>query len=90
MFEREWEHFHADVPCPYHFSAQEVQVHDDEADTFNKSQDLWKEMRGILTDEGYTNNETFDQAVEAVENLRGAGLDVLDGDDRDVFEKETR
>jgi len=89
-FKREWEHFYADMPCPYHFTSQEVQAHYDKADTFNKSQDLWKELSGVLTNEGYTNNDTFDQAVETVKSLQKAGLDGSDADRRDEFERATR
>jgi hypothetical protein len=85
----EWDHFGADAPCPYHFLKDEIRAHYEEADSFNRTQDFWKELRGILTDEGYTSIETYDQAVETVKNLREAGLDVMEGADRDAFEKET-
>ena len=44
----------------------------------------------MLTDEGYTSNETFDKAVETVRDMREAGLGGLEGEERDRFEVETR
>jgi hypothetical protein len=85
----EWDHFGADAPCPYRFSKDEIKAHYEEADSFNRTQDFWKKLRGILTDEGYTSIETYDQAVETVKNLREADLDVMEGADRDAFDKNT-
>jgi hypothetical protein len=45
----EWDHFGADAPCPYHFLKDEIRAHYEEADSFNRTQDFWKELRGILT-----------------------------------------
>jgi alpha-galactosidase len=67
-----------------------LQQHDQEAETFNKSQELWKELEGVLTDEGYTSNETLDKAVQALKGLREIGLQTLQGDVRSRFEEETR
>ncbi|KAL6704899.1 Phosphotransferase enzyme [Coniothyrium glycines] len=87
--EREWDHFGNDEPCPYQFSREELRRHDDEADVFNKSQEFWQGLRGVLTDEGYTSKEMYGQAVETVKHLRDAGLSAMEGEDRRVFEEET-
>lgn len=55
----------------------------------NKSQEFWKALQGVLTDEGYTSNETFCKVVETVRDMRNAGLESLEGDERDRFEVET-
>lgn len=86
----EWEFFGTNEPCPYHFSAEEIRRHDEEAKPFNKSQELWKELRGILTDEGYASNETFSKAVKTLRDLREVGLGGLKGEERGIFDKETR
>lgn len=65
-------------------------MHLEEAEVFNQSQELWDSLKGILTDEGYTSNETFDQAVSILRSLREESLALLEGDERDEFEKETR
>ncbi|KAI4667376.1 uncharacterized protein J4E79_002062 [Alternaria viburni] len=88
--ECEWSHFGTNEPCPYHFSAEEIQQHDEEAGYFNKSQELWKELQGVLTDEGYASNEGFSKAVEIIRDLREFGLSGLEGEERRSFDKETR
>jgi hypothetical protein len=73
-YHREWDHFGTTEPCPYHFSAEEIQQHYDEAEPFNKSQEFWKELQGVLTDDGYASNESFSKAVEILGDLQEARL----------------
>lgn len=87
---REWEAFNTDTPCPYHFTQEELERHNDEIEPFNDSQELWSRFEGVLTDEGFALNETYEQAVEAVRGLKAAGLDGLEGEKREKFEKETQ
>jgi len=88
--ENEWNHFGAREPCPYHFSAEEIRQHDEESVSFNKSQELWKGLQGVVTDEGYTSNESFTRAVEVLGDLRRVGLGDLKGEERRCFDEETR
>lgn len=87
---REWDHFNAKEPCPYHFSPEQIRQHGEEAEVFNKSQELWSSLQGVLTDEGYTSLETFPKAVEVLKDLRAAGLRGLKGEKRRDFDVETR
>lgn len=87
---RKWGHFDTNEPCPYHFSPEEIRQHDEEAGSFNKSQELWKELQGVLTDEGYSSNESFSKAVSVLEYLREVELGDFKGEERRSFEKETR
>jgi hypothetical protein len=57
---------------------------------FNKSQELWRSLQGVLTDEGYTSLETLPKAVEVLKDLRAAGLRDLEGEKRREFEIETQ
>ena len=57
-------------PCPYHFPEKEIRRHREEADAFNENQELWQSLRGVLMDDGYTLNETFSEAVEALNRLQ--------------------
>ncbi|KAH7382206.1 kinase-like domain-containing protein [Pyrenochaeta sp. MPI-SDFR-AT-0127] len=72
--ESEWDHFDTIEPCPYHFSAEEIQRHYEEADFFNRSQEFWEQLQGILTDEGYASNESYNKAVETIKGLQEVGL----------------
>lgn len=56
--------------------------------SFNKSQEFWKELQGVLTDEGYASNESYSNAVEMLRNLREVGLGDLKGEERRSFDKE--
>lgn len=56
---------------------------------FNKSQEFWRGLQGVLTDEGYTSNETFSKAVEILQDSREAGLRDLEGEERRKFDSET-
>jgi len=58
--------------------------------SFNKSQELWKGLQGVVTDEGYTSNESFTRAVEVLGDLRRVGLGDLKGEERRCFDEETR
>ncbi|KAF2454103.1 kinase-like domain-containing protein [Lineolata rhizophorae] len=77
-------------PCPYHFSEEETRKHYEEAKSFNKNQELWEELRGIVTDEGYTSNETFSEAIEVFRNLRESGSAGLKDEERVAFDRKTR
>lgn len=86
----EWGHFGTTEPCPYHFSAEEIRQHDEEAGSFNKSQEFWKELQGVLTDEGYASKESFSKAVKILGDLREVWLGGLKGEEGRSFDKETR
>ncbi|RJE24536.1 hypothetical protein PHISCL_03123 [Aspergillus sclerotialis] len=87
--EREWSDF-SDKPCPYHFSDDEVREHREEAAVFNETQDFWKSLSALVTDEGYTSVEDFESVVDIFKQLREAGLSELRGEERNEFERETR
>ncbi|KAF2434794.1 hypothetical protein EJ08DRAFT_646263 [Tothia fuscella] len=88
--EREWADFDVDGPCPYQFSDEEIRQHQEEGAGFNESQELWDSIRDIVNDEGYTHKEDFGRAVELFRGLREEGLNVLHGEERDLFEEQTR
>lgn len=87
-YHREWGEF-SDKPCPYHFSDEEIRRHQDEATTFNASQEFWESIGGIVSDEGYTSNENFEKGIEIFQRLRESGLDSLEGEERNEFERQT-
>lgn len=43
----------------------------------------------MLTDEGYTSLESFDEAVEVLNEIRAAKLRDLEGENRTKFDEET-
>lgn len=87
---REWGDFDVDGPCPYQFSDEEIRKHQEEGAAFNESQEFWESMGKIVSDEGYTSTEYFGRAVELFRRLREEGLTALHGEERELFEKQTR
>ncbi|RMZ81401.1 hypothetical protein DV738_g2281, partial [Chaetothyriales sp. CBS 135597] len=73
-----------------HAYAEEVRKHREEAESFNKNQQFWEDLRGTLTDEGYTLNETYGAAVEVLKSLRDTGLARFKGEERNEFDKQTQ
>ncbi|KAF2748369.1 hypothetical protein M011DRAFT_493763 [Sporormia fimetaria CBS 119925] len=70
--QRDWDQFQTDQPCPYKYTDEEMEESYKDADTLNKLQDLWEKISTVLTKEGYTHNETYDDAVEVFEALKEA------------------
>ncbi|KAJ8111744.1 hypothetical protein OPT61_g5732 [Boeremia exigua] len=72
--ERDWkEYTGSTAPCPYHFSAEEIQQSHEDAVSYNDMRDFWDEMRGRVDESGFTTPEFFDEAVEIFAALREVG-----------------
>lgn len=67
-----------------------MRQHNEEAGSSNKSQEFWRELQGVLTDEGYASNESFSKAVEILKGLREVGLGAMKGEELRSFDQETR
>lgn len=67
---REWSHFGLDGNCPYEFSASEMQQHQDEAENFDDSQRFWHNVRGVLSEDGYTTNDDYPSAAKVLKELQ--------------------
>ncbi len=87
---REWSDFNSDRPCPYHFSDEELRQHREESIAFSKNQEFWRSVADIVTDEGYTSAENLNEAINIFQRLREAGLNSLQDEEREEFEKQTR
>ncbi|EME40309.1 hypothetical protein DOTSEDRAFT_91507 [Dothistroma septosporum NZE10] len=59
--------------CLYPFNETLLRVqqyHQDEAENFNDSQRFWHNLRGILSEDGYTTNDNYPRAVEVLKELQ--------------------
>lgn len=72
-----------------YLKSSEIRQHQDEATAFNASQEFWGSS-GIISDERYTSNKNFEEGVEIFQRLRESGLDSVEGEERDEFERQTR
>ena len=89
-YHRHWKEFGTDVPCPIHFTADELQSHAEDAEGWNEVQDFWDSVSGIVARDGWTPCDRYNDALALFAKLRETGLKVLIGQDRAEFEKQTR
>lgn len=87
---RYWNEFDITMPCPFHFSSDEIQSHERDGEGWNEAQDFWDSVRGLITPEGWTSNETYAEAREYFSALRQGGLKNMTGKEREWFDAQTR
>lgn len=51
---------------------------------------FWDSIAGLVSRDGWTSNETYDQALEMFTEFREEGLKNLTGEERVTFEEQTR
>lgn len=79
-----------DVPCPIHFSEEDIQNHMRDGEGWNEQADFWDELEGFVARDGWTSNETYEEALGMFAGLREEGLKQMTGEERDDFERRTR
>ncbi|TVY94253.1 Altered inheritance of mitochondria protein, mitochondrial [Lachnellula willkommii] len=88
--ERYWDELGFNIPCPIHFTEDELRSHLDDAEGWNEVQDFWDSVAGIVERDGWTPCDKYEDAVVLFSELRQTGLEVMIGQDRNRFEKQTR
>ncbi|TVY39560.1 Altered inheritance of mitochondria protein, mitochondrial [Lachnellula subtilissima] len=88
--ERHWDELGFNTPCPIHFTEEELQVHYRDGKGWNERADFWNSLAGFVSRDGWTSNETYDQALEMFAELREEGLKNFTGKERVDFEAQTR
>ncbi|KAG9228229.1 kinase-like domain-containing protein [Amylocarpus encephaloides] len=89
-FQRHWDEFGFNTPCPIHFTEEGLQAHNRDGEGWNERADFWDSVAGFVSRDGWTSNETYDQALEMFADLREEGLNKLTGKERVDFEAQTR
>ena len=87
---RDWDDLELDVPCPIHFTAEEIRQHREDGKGWNELQDFWQAAEGIITRDGWTHNDTYDRAVGLFVELQKMGLERWTGKDREEFEAQMK
>lgn len=64
--------------------------HLEEIGPFNKYRDIWKNLEGIVNNQGFSHNETFSKAVEMMRYFRESLLNTKKGETQREFEEATR
>ncbi|CEJ62326.1 hypothetical protein PMG11_10828 [Penicillium brasilianum] len=88
--ERYWHELGIEGVCPYHFTQAELHNHSVDADGWNEVQDFFDSYDGLVQRDGWTSHESFDAAFGFFAELRNRGLEHLKGEERDIFERQTR
>ena len=87
---RYWDELGFVTPCPIRFTKEELDAHFAEAEGWNERANFWDSKAGLVSRDGWTSNETYDQALEMFIELREEGLKNLTGEERVTFEAQTR
>lgn len=87
---RHWDELGCNIACPIHFTEEELQAHYKDGEGWNERADFWDSIAGFVSRDGWTANETHDQALDMFAELREEGLKNLDGKEREDFEAQTK
>ncbi|KAH0841198.1 phosphotransferase enzyme family protein [Fonsecaea pedrosoi] len=87
---RHWEEINSQVPYPINFTEDELEAHHRDGDGWNEQAEFWDSLQGLVHRDGWTSNETYDQALKMFAQLRDQGLQHLTGEERREFEQQTR
>lgn len=79
-----------DSPCPIHFTADELRSHSEDSEGWNEVQEFWESVAGIVSRDGWTPCDRYDDAVALFTKLRETGLKVMTGQELTKFENQTR
>ncbi|EFW15385.1 predicted protein [Coccidioides posadasii str. Silveira] len=87
---RHWHELGFDFACPIHFNGEELQGHEKGGEGCNEVQDIWRAVEGIVSRDGRTPHNMYDEAVALFSELREIGLKNMMGKDRKDFEAQTQ
>ncbi|GKZ43943.1 phosphotransferase enzyme [Aspergillus brasiliensis] len=91
MVERYWESMGFDIPCPIHFTEEEVHhCEEEEGEIWNKIQDFWDSAAKGVNREGFTSHACYDGALTVFRNLREACKNTAEGIQREMWDKQAR
>src|SRR6266487_5381964 len=87
---RHWNAMGIDIPCPFHFTEEELRSHVKDGEGWNDVQDFWDSVAGIVSRDGWTPNDAYAKAFEFFSELRKNALDNMTGKEKESFEAQTR
>lgn len=79
-----------DFPCPIHFTEDELRIHAEEGEGWNEVQDFWESVSGIVSRDGWTPHDLYDDALALFSELREMLLQSMVGKDKEDFERQTQ
>lgn len=87
---RHWRDLGLNMPCPIHFTEDELRIHEVDGKDWNDVQDFWESISGLVQRDGWTSIDTYAEALNFFQDLRRNALDSMTGREREDFDIQTR
>ncbi|KAI1178169.1 kinase-like domain-containing protein [Nemania sp. FL0916] len=81
QFFRRWDEFCPSQPCPIQFTSEELAEHFSRAEGWNKYADFWDVISPLVQRDGWTENETYDEAAKVLADTRADWLEFCEGEE---------
>ncbi|KAE8355998.1 kinase-like domain-containing protein [Aspergillus coremiiformis] len=88
--EKYWNELGFDGPCPLCFTEDELRIHAEESEGWNDVQDFWDSVSSIISRDGWTPNDFYNDALALFTELRETGLKSMIGKEREDFKRQTQ
>ncbi|KAF7923997.1 hypothetical protein EAE99_006658 [Botrytis elliptica] len=74
--ERNWGKMEFNIPCPIHFTEEEVQNHIQEVNAWEDISQFWEEMKEFIDKDGYISDEDYQEGLESWRTERGVCIET--------------
>ncbi|KAI6789954.1 hypothetical protein KC361_g8216 [Hortaea werneckii] len=75
----QWDKLNTGIPCPIHFSSQEIEAHEQASTDWNEKAEFWASLSGFVSPDGYTSHGDYEDARKLFKELREKGLQIFSG-----------
>ncbi|KAI7087692.1 hypothetical protein KC356_g3914 [Hortaea werneckii] len=79
QLQMQWDKLHTGIPCPIHFSSQEIEAHEQASTDWNEKAEFWASLSGFVSPDGYTSHGDYEDARKLFKELREKGLQIFSG-----------
>ncbi len=77
----------ASASCPFHFSTDEIELHNEDTKAYEKMHEVFEARGGIMRRDGWTSHETYNEAVGLYARLSNKKLGEIANRDGEHFER---
>ncbi|RMY81047.1 hypothetical protein D0861_08431 [Hortaea werneckii] len=79
QLQMQWDKLNTGIPCPIHFSSQEIEAHEQASTDWNEKAEFWASLSGFVSPDGYTSHGDYEDARKLFKELREKGLQIFSG-----------
>jgi len=90
QLQMQWDKLNTGIPCPIHFSSQEIGAHEQASIDWNKKAEFWASLSGFVSPDGYTSLEDYEDARKFFKELREEGLQLFSGKELADFADQSK